>query len=164
MTDDPHVSTHDAAEDARNDDILIYVDGELMHRDAASVSVYDSGFMLGDGVWEGLRVYPGPDGVFATPDEHRRNGEMHVPVNQVVHVKLKAEDVIHSFFLPHLRLQQDAMPGHTITVWFEATEPGVYPIPCAELCGSGHTGMLGQLTVHTAEAYDAWVKQQWPTS
>ncbi len=113
-------------------------------------------------VWE--VVYPGPDGYFSTPDDHRLNGELHVLVNQVVHVKLTAEDVIHSFFLPHLRLKQDAMPGRTITLWFEVTEPGVYPIPCAELCGSGHTGMLGQLTVHTPEAYDAWVKQQWPSS
>ena len=59
MTDTPHVSTHDAAADDRNDHIRIYVDGEIVHRDAAKVSVYDSGFMLGDGVWEGLRLYDG---------------------------------------------------------------------------------------------------------
>ncbi|MGR3492242.1 MAG: aminotransferase class IV [Shimia sp.] len=58
MTDD-HISTHDAAEDPRNADLLIHVDGTLVHRDAAKVSVYDSGFMLGDGVWEGLRLYDG---------------------------------------------------------------------------------------------------------
>ncbi len=56
---DTHVSTHDAAQDDRNDDILIYVDGEIIHRDRAMVSVYDSGFMLGDGIWEGLRIYDG---------------------------------------------------------------------------------------------------------
>ena len=56
---DTHVSTHDAAADARNDDILIYVDGEIVHRNDAKVSVYDSGFMLGDGIWEGLRLYNG---------------------------------------------------------------------------------------------------------
>ncbi len=49
--------THAADEDARNADVQIYVDGELAHRDAAKVSVFDSGFMLGDGVWEGLRLY-----------------------------------------------------------------------------------------------------------
>ena len=54
-----HVSTHEAEEDARNDDILIYVDGGIVHRDDAKVSVYDSGFMLGDGIWEGLRLYDG---------------------------------------------------------------------------------------------------------
>lgn len=56
---DSHVSTHDAAPDDRNDNILIHVDGALVHRDKAMVSVYDSGFMLGDGVWEGLRLYDG---------------------------------------------------------------------------------------------------------
>lgn len=59
MTDPNHVSTHDAAADDRNDDILIYVNGDIVHRDAAKVSVYDSGFLLGDGIWEGLRLYDG---------------------------------------------------------------------------------------------------------
>lgn len=59
MQDKNHVSTHDAADDARNRDILIYVNGDIVHRDDALVSVYDSGFMLGDGVWEGLRVHDG---------------------------------------------------------------------------------------------------------
>jgi branched-chain amino acid aminotransferase len=60
-------STHDASEDARNRDILIYVNGEIVHRDAAKVSVYDSGFMLGDGMWEGMRLY---NGKWAFFDEH----------------------------------------------------------------------------------------------
>ncbi len=50
MNKNPQISTHDAASDDRNDDIRIYVDGEIVHRDDAKVSVYDSGFMLGDGV------------------------------------------------------------------------------------------------------------------
>ncbi|MCF6305608.1 MAG: D-amino acid aminotransferase [Rhodobacteraceae bacterium] len=54
-----NVTTHQAADDARNLDIKIYVDGDIVHRDDAKVSVYDSGFMLGDGVWEGLRLYNG---------------------------------------------------------------------------------------------------------
>ncbi|KGK79529.1 aminotransferase class IV [Thalassobacter stenotrophicus] len=57
MTD--NVSTHEAEEDRRNADILIWVNGALTHRAEATVSVYDSGFMLGDGVWEGLRLYNG---------------------------------------------------------------------------------------------------------
>jgi len=52
-------TTHDAIDDARNRDIVIYVNGELLPREQATVSVYDSGFMLGDGVWEGLRLYRG---------------------------------------------------------------------------------------------------------
>ncbi len=69
MTQMTHIthSTHEASADARNDHLKIYVDGELMHRDHAKVSVYDSGFMLGDGVWEGLRLYKGK---LAFLDEH----------------------------------------------------------------------------------------------
>jgi cytochrome c oxidase subunit 2 len=72
--------------------------------------------------------------------------------------------VIHSFFLPHLRLKQDAVPGREIEAWFEATKPGRYELPCAELCGFGHSGMKGWLTVHSPDEYQKWVKNQWPSS
>ena len=57
MTD--HVQTHQAEEDARNAAILIYVNGRIVPKAQAMVSVYDAGFMLGDGVWEGIRLYNG---------------------------------------------------------------------------------------------------------
>jgi branched-chain amino acid aminotransferase len=66
MSEDSH-STHDAQDDLRNRDIKIYVNGEIVHRDEAKVSVYDSGFMLGDGMWEGMRLYKGKWAFF---DEH----------------------------------------------------------------------------------------------
>ncbi|SIO00976.1 branched-chain amino acid aminotransferase [Rhodovulum sp. ES.010] len=66
MPDQP-ATTHDAEDDPRNRDILIYVNGALLPRDRATVSVYDSGFMLGDGMWEGMRLH---DGVWAFFDEH----------------------------------------------------------------------------------------------
>ena len=55
----PSHTTHDAEDDVRNRDIRIYVDGDIVHRDEAKVSVYDSGFLLGDGMWEGMRLYNG---------------------------------------------------------------------------------------------------------
>ena len=66
MTDHP-VTTHAAEEDARNENILIWVDGHLRPKAEAVVSVYDSGFMLGDGVWEGIRLY---NGRWAFIEEH----------------------------------------------------------------------------------------------
>lgn len=66
MTNQP-LTTHDALDDPRNADIKIHVNGELVHRRDAVVSVYDSGFMLGDGIWEGLRLY---DGVWAFFEDH----------------------------------------------------------------------------------------------
>lgn len=62
-----HVTTHQAEEDARNEDILIYLNGQIVPKAQAVVSVYDSGFMLGDGIWEGLRLY---DGTWAFLDNH----------------------------------------------------------------------------------------------
>jgi branched-chain amino acid aminotransferase len=62
-----HVTTHQAEEDARNEVILIYLNDRVVAKTEAVVSVYDSGFMLGDGVWEGLRLY---GGVWAFLDEH----------------------------------------------------------------------------------------------
>jgi cytochrome c oxidase subunit 2 len=105
-------------------------------------------------------VYPGPDGKFGTEDDLTADNELHVPVNKPIHVILTAKDVIHSFFLPHFRLKQDAMPGREIPVWFEATKTGEYEIPCAELCGFGHSGMKGMLFVHTPEEYQQWLKDK----
>ncbi|MCL6286152.1 aminotransferase class IV [Ruegeria sp. 2012CJ41-6] len=65
--DTHEISTHDAEADARNEALLIYVNGELVPKAEAKISVYDSGFMLGDGMWEGLRLY---DGEWAFFDEH----------------------------------------------------------------------------------------------
>ena len=65
-TDEP-VTTHDAEDDIRNRDIKIYINGEIVHRNEARVSVYDSGFMLGDGMWEGMRLY---NSVWAFFEEH----------------------------------------------------------------------------------------------
>jgi len=55
----PEISTHDAEADPRNADLKIYVNGDIVPRDQAVVSVYDSGFLLGDGVWEDIRLYNG---------------------------------------------------------------------------------------------------------
>jgi branched-chain amino acid aminotransferase len=59
--------THEYIHDPRNDDVLIYLDGELVPRAEAKVSVFDSGFVLGDGVWEGLRLH---NGKYAFLDKH----------------------------------------------------------------------------------------------
>lgn len=67
MTD--HVSTHAAADDARNEKILIWLNGRIVPKAEALVSVYDSGFMLGDGVWEGIRLY---NGRWSFIDDHIR--------------------------------------------------------------------------------------------
>jgi cytochrome c oxidase subunit II len=95
--------------------------------------------------------YPNSDKIFLD--------EMHVPVNKVVHVDLRSQDVIHSFFVPQFRMKQDAVPGRSIKTWFEAVKPGKYELPCAELCGFGHSGMKGWIYVHTPEDYQKWAAE-----
>lgn len=69
-------------------------------------------------------------------------------------------DVIHSFTIPVLRIKQDAIPGMTIPMWFQATQTGNFEIACAQLCGVGHSRMRGFVTVDTPEQYEAWLKEQ----
>jgi cytochrome c oxidase subunit 2 len=101
-------------------------------------------------------TYPGPDGKFGTADDKTFLDEMHVPVAKKIHVTLKSQDVIHSFFVPQFRIKQDAVPGREIAAWFDALKPGKYEWPCAELCGFGHSGMRGWVYVHTPEEYARW--------
>ena len=59
--------SHQAEEDARNETLMLYVNGRILPKAQATVSIYDAGFMLGDGVWEGIRLY---NGAWAFLDEH----------------------------------------------------------------------------------------------
>ncbi len=107
-------------------------------------------------------TYPGPDGRFGTKDDKNFQNDLYVPVNKVVRVILTGKDVLHSFFVPEFRLKQDVVPGREIPVWFEATRPGNYEIPCAELCGTGHTGMKGWVKVLSEADYRKWAEKNWP--
>jgi len=103
--------------------------------------------------------YPGPDGKLGTEDDIKFDNDMHVPVNKPIRLIMTATDVIHSFFIPNMRFKQDVVPGREITAWFEGTKPGKYELPCAELCGFGHSGMKGWLFVHTPEDYKKWADE-----
>ena len=103
--------------------------------------------------------YAGADGKMETADDVVLNNEMHVPVGRPIRIQLRSKDVIQSFFLPNMRLKQDAVPGLTIPIWFEPIKTGDYEIACAELCGFGHYTMHGILTVHPPEAYKAWLEE-----
>lgn len=103
--------------------------------------------------------YPGEDGQFDTPDDVYHVNDLHVPVDEEVMIRLKSQDVLHSFFLPNLRVKQDAVPGMEIPVWFRAKKNGAYDLVCAELCGWGHYKMRGRLTVQSRTDFDAWLSE-----
>lgn len=105
--------------------------------------------------------YPGEDGKLGTRDDIYHVNDLHIPVDEEVLVELKSMDVLHDFFLPHMRIKQDAVPGMTIPVWFRANEHdvGTYDLVCAELCGWGHYKMKGRLTVERRPQYEQWLAQ-----
>ena len=140
--------------------------------------------------------YPGPDGVFGmrrmdlidstnplgldresdpyAEDDVTTINQLHLPVDRPVTIYLSSKDVIHSFYLPHLRVKQDAIPGMEIPVHFEAvsTTPEAATVPkcvaektcweigCAQLCGLGHYRMRGFYKVHSQESFDTWMTDQ----
>jgi cytochrome c oxidase subunit II len=113
-------------------------------------------------------------------DDVRLPNEIHTWPDANVKIYLKTLDVLHSFFLPNLRLKQDALPGKTIPVWFKTIESNVsfkndfdqatgrwreppadkdWELACAELCGGGHYRMRGRLYVHeNADDFHAWLE------
>jgi cytochrome c oxidase subunit 2 len=83
-----------------------------------------------------------------------------VPVNKFVLFELRSIDVIHSFFIPLMRIKQDAVPGKPMPVWFKPTKVGTYEIMCAQLCGNNHTTMRANVVVLPQAEYDAWLKAE----
>ena len=73
-------------------------------------------------------------------------------------LRMQSKDVIHSFYLPNFRTKQDTFPGAITRLWFQAKQPGVFDIGCAQHCGANHYKMRGQLTVDTADRYADWEK------
>lgn len=127
--------------------------------------------------------YPGADGVFgrtnaqkfARPDEGNPLGidsadpagrddilstSLVVPVGQPVILRLRAQDVIHSLFIPAMRIKQDTVPGMDIRTSFTPTQIGTYEIVCSQLCGIGHYKMRASVRVVGEEEFEKWLKEQ----
>jgi len=104
--------------------------------------------------------YPGPDGKLYTIDDIVRNdGNLYLPYGEQVLLKITSADVLHSFFLPNLRLKQDVIPGMEQNMWFKATAGGSFDIVCAELCGWGHYKMKGRIHLLSKQAYYAKLEE-----
>ena len=103
--------------------------------------------------------YAGNDGVVGTEDDVQVVNDLHLPVDEEIVLKIKSQDVLHSFFLPNLRVKQDVVPGMQQFVWFQANKTGVFDIVCAELCGWGHYKMRGRITLESRADFDRWLAQ-----
>jgi cytochrome c oxidase subunit 2 len=109
--------------------------------------------------------YPGPDKKLGSPDDLIVVNDLHfvkssADQERMALIYLRSADVLHSFFLPQMRIKQDAVPGLTIPVWFDCDRAGKYELACAELCGWGHYKMRGNVTVHETQAeFDEWMSR-----
>jgi cytochrome c oxidase subunit II len=130
--------------------------------------------------------YPGPDGIFGrtdvnhvsssnplgldVTDPHAKDdvatiNQLHMQVDRPILIQLTSKDVIHSFFLPYMRVKQDAVPGMQVPVHFTPVRTSgteTWEIACAQLCGLGHFRMKGQYQVHTKADFDKWMATQTP--
>jgi cytochrome c oxidase subunit 2 len=125
--------------------------------------------------------YPGADGQFGRTDPklvdtatnplgldredpHAKDDvfalEFRIPVNRPVICDISSKDVIHSFFLPVMRVKQDAMPGMRIPVWFEAVKTGTYEVACAQLCGNNHYSMRAVMYIQPQTDIDKWLAEK----
>src|SRR5262245_38564233 len=126
--------------------------------------------------------YPGPDGKFGRTDLKLINdaagnplgiddkdpagkddivsASLKVPAGKPVKLLMRSRDVIHNFFVRKLRLKQDLVPGMDIPFHFQADTPGIYEVPCSELCGLGHFQMRTTMQVMSEQEFEQWKQQQ----
>ncbi len=104
--------------------------------------------------------YAGDDGIVDTQDDIYIENQLVLPVGEDIVLQLESRDVIHSFYVPELRLKQDIVPGMTQFAWFHSREAGDIEIMCTELCGWGHYIMKADLKLVDRSTYDLWLAEQ----
>jgi cytochrome c oxidase subunit 2 len=94
---------------------------------------------------------------FEHPGGQQEIDDLHVPVNRDIKLTMTSQDVIHSFFVPALRIKQDVLPGRYTELWFNANRPGVYDLRCSQFCGMDHSLMVGRVFVMSQADYASWL-------
>jgi cytochrome c oxidase subunit 2 len=97
---------------------------------------------------------------FEYPQEKVKSTELVLPVDRLVHFRVRTKDVIHSFWVPQFRLKTDTVPGITTRLRLTPDKVGTYEVVCAELCGIGHATMRNRVRVLPKAGFDAWLAKQ----
>ena len=84
--------------------------------------------------------------------------EIHIPAGKKLLVRIEGADVIHSFWVPQLARKMDAVPGHPMSIWMQADQPGTYLGACTEYCGAQHAWMRIVVVAHPQAEFDAWLR------
>ena len=89
----------------------------------------------------------------------REINAMHLPVGRPIQLVMTSEDVIHDFSVPAFRIKHDVLPGRYETLWFQVNKPGTYHLFCTQLCGTGHSNMVGDVVAMSDPEYQEWLDQ-----
>ncbi|HWE48027.1 MAG TPA: cytochrome c oxidase subunit II [Caulobacteraceae bacterium] len=95
---------------------------------------------------------------FEHPEGQRELNDLHVPAGVPIRLVMTSQDVIHSFYLPALRIKQDVLPGRYTSLWFKADKPGRYRLLCSEFCGTDHSLMGGSIYIMRPDDYARWLR------
>ncbi len=105
-----------------------------------------------------------PLGLDREGDPHAKDDvfamELRIPLGVPVICEISSKDVIHSFFLPVMRVKQDSIPGMRIPVWFEAVKEGTYEVACAQLCGNNHYSMRAVMYIQPTTDVEKWLAEK----
>ena len=91
------------------------------------------------------------------PSGKREINELHVPRGQAVKLRMTSEDVIHSFYVPAMRVKADVIPGKYTMLWFKPDTVGTYHLFCSQYCGAEHSHMVGRVVVMEPTDYELFI-------
>jgi len=97
---------------------------------------------------------------FYYPAQDITSGDLHIPQDRQVHLKMRSNDVIHSFWVPAFRIKKDIMPDRVTETYITGKDLGSYPIVCTQLCGAGHALMRSQVVVESDADFKEWLAGQ----
>ena len=100
---------------------------------------------------------------FQHPTGQAEINDLHVPVDTDVRINMISQDVIHSLYIPALRIQYETLPNRYTQIWFHADRVGAYHLLCSEFCGTDHSVMGGVLSVLSEADYQRWLAQSGST-
>lgn len=133
------------------DDIFLFAKGWELHKQYREVPKGAYEIKVTGAMWSWTYTYP---------NEVEAYGELRVPANTPILLRMSSEDVIHSHFIHQYRVTEDLMPGRVTYMWFMPDEIGEFVVTCREYCGPGHSGMYGKVIVMAKDDFDSWLSSE----
>ncbi|MDT8375943.1 MAG: cytochrome c oxidase subunit II [Mariprofundaceae bacterium] len=133
------------------DDIYLFAKGWELHKQYREVPENAYEIRVTGAMWSWTYTYP---------NEVETYGELKVPAETPILLRMSSEDVVHSHFIQQYRVTEDLMPGRVTYMWFMPDKVGEYVVTCREYCGAGHSSMYGKVIVMAREEFNAWLESE----